>query len=797
MAKLGWASLSLPTLNRRRLSRILNAKMETTQALRLLLMLLLFQLTRHSEGAVGRYSNYNNNNNNYNSYKNINRMPPGGGEGMHNMNMNMNMMNMDSREGRKVRNAMSRDMLKYMNLSADPCADFYDYACGNWPQYHNRQLREGQMVTAQQLVESRIVDQLQELLKLPLPPHHHPNELSPISAANVRKVCSFYDSCIAIEANAEERSRFLMKILREHGGLRNVPNSNWQQRYDWLQMLAALRRDYGLDILIGLSIDLNLHQMRGNSIYLGEPKLTIMPPEHCSALVTRQANVRDEVYEQIQQQVANNFNQWFGMEQGEALRFGGDIVRFEFELCKRMREQPQNEPPPPQAPVFAGRSRIGQERLRQQSPSSNTMYPRMTLNELTNKMGGEGSINFGLFVQSILESAYEEHVYLRSPAYLEHLVRLIKANNRYTISGYILYLAMLELNQPPEEQAMLRPKQCVHVVQRLFPQVLGDMYQRHVQRDQAQHDMEEIFSDVVKAFEQQLRVEWLDENDRRAARTRLSQYSTKFPDYQGIDLAGLHFQKNENYWQKLETTLRYNAREKLNALRGNDFGQRDGDATLDAFEVRAALLPRQQAVLVGWGLLQEPYYSHHYPKALKYALVGQRLASALLQAFDDEGWNKNPQATAPWNELTMSGYRNASECQRAQYSNYLFDQPDEFQNATRLREVIAEIGALNVAFNAYLSWLELLDPKMMPLLLHETLTDLNFTNTQLFFLYFAQSRCWAKPGEEPAPLGMPMQQHTPQRWDVNGPLSNSEEFAREFGCPLGSPMNSGNKCLIF
>lgn len=769
--------------------------METSQAVRLLMPLLLL--------CAGALARYNNNNNNYNYNNNMNRMPPGGGAGMRNMNMNMNpnphMINVESRESQKVRSAMSRDMQKYMNLSADPCADFYDYACGNWPQYHNRQLREGQVMTAQQLVESRIVDQLQELLRLPIPPQHHPNEYSATSASNVRKVCSFYDSCVAVEANAEERSRFLMKILREHGGLRNVPNSNWQQRYDWLQMLAALRRDYGLDILIGVSIDLNLQQMRGNSIYLGEPRLTIMSPEHCSALVTRQANMRDEVYDLIQQQVADNLNQWFGIEQNEAARFGGDIVRFEFELCKQMRVQQQNEPAsPPQAPVFAGRSRKGQDRLRlQPSGGGNQIYPRMTLNELTNRMGAENHLNFALYVQSILENSYDDYVYLRSQTYLEHLVRLIKANNRYTISGYILYLAMLELNQPPEEQAMHRPKQCVHVVQRLFPEVLGDMYQRHVQRDQAQHDMEEIFSNVVKAFEQQLRVEWLDDNDRRAARTRLSQYSTKFPDYQGIDLAGLQFQKNDNYWQKLETTLRYNAREKLNALRGNDFGQRDGDASLDAFEVRAALVPRQQAVQVGWGLLQAPYYSQYYPKALKYALVGQRLASALLQAFDDEGWNKNPQATATWNELTLAGYRNASECQRAQYSNYLSDQPDEFQNATRLREVIAEIGALNVAFNAYLSWLELLDPKMMPLLYHETLPELNFTNTQLFFIYFAQSRCWAQAGEEPAPLGMPLQQHTPQRWDVNGPLSNSDEFAREFGCPLGSPMNSGNKCLIY
>ncbi|KAM8707045.1 hypothetical protein ACLKA7_011192 [Drosophila subpalustris] len=763
----------------------LNAMMKTTRVARFIFLLLsLFHFAWETWGAGNRYNN-------------MNRLPPGslpqGQARNYNQNMNMNLnqnLNVNkhqlSREEYRVRQIISRDMEKYMNTSADPCVDFYDYACGNWPSFHTRQLREGQLGTVQQLVESHIVDQLQELLRL-----------CASSGANVKKVCNFYDTCVAVEANAEERRQFLMRILRENGGLRNVPRSNYQPNLHWLHTLANLRKNYGLDILIGLSVNLNLQNMRGNSIYLGEPKLTIIPPEHCNAMAAQQANGHEEIYEQLQQQVADNMHDWFDMETGEAARFAGDLVRFEFELCKRMREHqnlPTTEEESRQPPAYPGRSRTGQERLRQQ-PRGHSLYPGMGLTELTIKMGN--SLDFKYFVEYILDmNAYPHDVYLRSQSYLEHVVRTAKVNNHYTISGYILYLAFLELNQPPEEHAMLRPRQCVHVMQRLFPQVLGDMYQRSVLNSDAQNDIEEVFSELVKAFEEMLHVDWLSDNDRRAARTRLGDYRTQFPDYQGIDLSDLQFQKSDDYWRKLNTTLRYNAREQLNPLRANDFAQAT-EARVDAFEVRAALLPRKQTVLVGWGLLQTPYYSYYYPKALKYALLGQRLASALLLGFDDEGWNKHPQATATWSEQTIEGYRNVSECQRVQYSNYLSDDPSEFRNATRLREIIAEGGALNVAFKAYLNWLEQQDHKMKTLLSRETLHDLNFTNTQLFFIYFAQTRCWAKLGEAPAPEAMPLMQHTPQRWDVNGPLSNSEEFGREFGCALGSPMNTGNKCLVF
>lgn len=708
----------------------------------------------------------------------------------------MNRMQMsgnfpDSREEQLVRQKIATDVQKYMNLSADPCTDFFEYACGQWGRYHKRQLRPDELSTAQQLMETKISEQLQQLLTQPLPPQHHPNGYSGASMTNVRKVRAFYESCVAVEANASERRRFLMKILKDNGGLRNVPNSNWQHNRQWVQTLGELRRNYGLDILLGLEIDLNLQTMKGNTIYFGEPKLTIIPAEHCNALATRGAQVRDEVYELVQQQVTENLRDWFGMDTGEAARFAGDIIRFEFELCKQMGEQdiqkPEEEfPPAIQAQIYGARSRTGQERLRRQKGG-------MTLTELTSEMGNH--LDFKMLVEVILESQYPSQVYLRSPEYVKHVVRTVKANNRITVGGYILYVALNELNQPPEEAPSQRARQCVQVTQRLFPQVLGEMFQRHVQRDNAKHDLDAVFNDVIKALEEQFHVEWMDENDRRAARTRLSQYRVSLPDYQSLDLTDLQFQKSEDYWRRLEIALKYRSHQQFEALRGNDFGQ-DADG-LDAFEVRAALSPRQQMVLVGWGLLQAPYYNYYYPKSLKYALLGHRLASALVQAFDDEGWNNHPQATAQWNEVTMSGYRNASECQRAQYSSYLYNEPGEFRNATRLREIIADGSGLNLAFNAYLAWLEQQDHKLRPLLAKETLSELNFTNTQLFFIYFAQTRCWAKDNQDAILDSMPLMQHTPERWDVNGPLSNSAEFGREFGCALGTPMNSGDKCLVY
>jgi putative endopeptidase len=62
-----------------------------------------------------------------------------------------------------------------------------------------------------------------------------------------------------------------------------------------------------------------------------------------------------------------------------------------------------------------------------------------------------------------------------------------------------------------------------------------------------------------------------------------------------------------------------------------------------------------------------------------------------------------------------------------------------------------------------------------------------FTPEQRFFIGYAQSwRSHNRPEE--LRTRVTTDPHAPERWRVNGPLSNDPEFAKAFGCKPGDPM---------
>lgn len=76
------------------------------------------------------------------------------------------------------------------------------------------------------------------------------------------------------------------------------------------------------------------------------------------------------------------------------------------------------------------------------------------------------------------------------------------------------------------------------------------------------------------------------------------------------------------------------------------------------------------------------------------------------------------------------------------------------------------------------------------------LPGLKLTPNQMFWVSAANTWC-SKYRPESLKLRILTGYHSPGQFRVQGPLSNSDDFARDFRCPLGSKMNPEKKCKVW
>lgn len=109
-------------------------------------------------------------------------------------------------------------------------------------------------------------------------------------------------------------------------------------------------------------------------------------------------------------------------------------------------------------------------------------------------------------------------------------------------------------------------------------------------------------------------------------------------------------------------------------------------------------------------------------------------------------------------------------------------------NSTQtLDENLADNGGLREAFIAY----KKLEQRKSPLKTIE-----GFTPEQVFFVGFGTMWCMQESNyylEYMYKSGV----HAPGRFRVNGAVSNNVYFAQAFNCPIGSPMNPKEKCILW
>ena len=191
------------------------------------------------------------------------------------------------------------------------------------------------------------------------------------------------------------------------------------------------------------------------------------------------------------------------------------------------------------------------------------------------------------------------------------------------------------------------------------------------------------------------------------------------------------------------------------------------------------------------GILQPPFYDPHATDAVNYGHIGAVVGHELTHGFDDEGrkFDGNGNLSDWWTPNDAKQFEQKTDCEVKEYSDFTVAGGVHVNGKLTLGENTADNGGLRLAWAALLA-----DAKRKSLDMNKEQDG--YTPQQQFFLGFAQNWCGEqRPQQEK--LQVQTDPHSPLRFRVNGVVRNMPEFGKAFSCKEGQPMEPANACRVW
>lgn len=210
---------------------------------------------------------------------------------------------------------------------------------------------------------------------------------------------------------------------------------------------------------------------------------------------------------------------------------------------------------------------------------------------------------------------------------------------------------------------------------------------------------------------------------------------------------------------------------------------------MNPHEVNAYYNPTQNEIAFPAGILQPPFFSAAAPKAANYGAMGMVMGHEITHGFDDEGRKYDGTGLMRdwWAPEAVDKFESVAQCVVDQYAGYEPLPGVKVNGELTLGENIADIGGARVAYRAYREWVAESgeEPEVAGL-----------DGDQQFWVAFGQAWCNVA-SEQVVKVRVQTDPHSPPRFRINGPVVNLPEFADAFQCAEGTPMNPVQSCEVW
>lgn len=697
----------------------------------------------------------------------------------------------------QIRQSQVDIMKQYIDTEAEPCFDFYQYACGNWEKLNPipkdkaaydtfEMLREildielntllaanaSEMNEATTGVEAHIMfgvddvgNSIETIKSLPNDEQNneHTNTSEPTKAPRKlsaeQKAKYLYASCMNAEILEGRGIEPLMRLLDTLGGWPVLEGEVWNKSsFDWLQLASKLRL-YNNDIFLMQWVGPDIKNSNENVIQFDQTSLGLPTRDYFLQPSNR-------AYLDAYKEYAVQVMLMCGASENASRQAADEILQFETEL--------------------AAITATPEERV-----NVSQIYRRMNVASLQESVP---QIAWKRYLETVLERPVRQNetVVVFAMSFMHDLVVLLNDTDVRIIANYMFWkFVRHRINNLDDrfqnakqkfynvligrEKSPPRWKTCVNQVNSNMGMAVGAMFVRKYFDEKSKLDTMAMTHELQDSFRTILNeTEWIDESTKVLAEMKVNGMSLKigYPDYilneeeldakyEDLDIHPEHYFENIlNVLQHLTRTEQKKLTQVVNRTAWNT-----APAVVNAYYSR-----NKNQIMFPAGILQPPFYHRHLPRSLNFGGIGVVIGHELTHGFDDKGrlFDRDGNLNRWWSETAIERFHERANCLISQYGSYRMSEIDNLavDGTITQGENIADNGGIKQAFRAYEKWLR--DHcQSAECLEQEHMAGLNVTNKQLFFINFAQVWCGAMRPEA-TKNKMKTAVHSPGRFRVIG-----------------------------
>jgi len=328
-------------------------------------------------------------------------------------------------------------------------------------------------------------------------------------------------------------------------------------------------------------------------------------------------------------------------------------------------------------------------------------------------------------------------------------------------------------------QQKMRPrwKRVMGATSSSLGEALGELYVAKYFPPESKERMLKLVSNLKLAFADRIKkLDWMSDTTKKKAIEKLKAitvkvgYPDKWRDYSKLEVVP------DNYFQNIMNASKFSFNYNLNKV-GKPVDKTEWGMTPQT--VNAYYNPSNNEIVFPAGILQPPFFNKDADDAVNYGAIGVVIGHEMTHGFDDQGrqYDKDGNMKNWWTEADARRFQAKTEKLARLYDQYTVLDSLHVNGQLTMGENIADLGGLNISYDAYLRALNGKTPATID----------GFTGTQRFFMGYAQVwRQNIRPQELAKRLKTDV--HSPGEARVNIPPFNIDAFNKAFDIKQGDKL---------